>query len=260
METQDDHAHCTFCDLIRGAAEVSICHEDADAIAFMDIQPVNNGHVLVVPRAHYESLLDVPQELGAHLFHVTMRLANAVRQVTGCDDFNIVVNSGAAAGQDEPHYHVHIIPRREGDGFDIPLPFNGSEMPDRTHLDAYAARIGAALSDPMKIGGNFGSSGEHTASRDSAHVESAHVESAKAPSKKSNRRAQNSNRSETPASDASPAPAERVVSLPTFNETENHGPPTSRAPGRRRAGRLRVHEGAHGELTYEFLGDVNGAA
>jgi len=44
--------HCTFCDLIHGAAEVSICHEDSDAIAFMDIQPVNNGHVLVVPREH----------------------------------------------------------------------------------------------------------------------------------------------------------------------------------------------------------------
>jgi histidine triad (HIT) family protein len=127
-----------------------VCHEDSDAIAFMDIQPVNNGHVLVVPRQHYESLLDVPEEIGLHLFKVTMRLANAVRQVTGTNDLNIVVNSGTAAGQDEPHYHVHIIPRRHGDGFDIPLPFNGSEMPDRTVLDAYAARIISALRDPMR--------------------------------------------------------------------------------------------------------------
>src|SRR5438477_11776039 len=89
--------HCTFCDLIHGAAEVSICHEDSDAIAFMDIQPVNAGHVLVVPRAHYESLLDVPPEIGAHLFHVTMRLAGAVRRVTGCIDMNLVVNSRPAA-------------------------------------------------------------------------------------------------------------------------------------------------------------------
>src|SRR3954464_14209855 len=94
--------HCTFCDLIHRAAEVSVCHEDADSIAFMDIQPVNAGHVLVVPRAHYNSLLDVPTELGLHLFQVTMRLAAAIRRVTGCDDMNIVVNSGAAAGQDEP--------------------------------------------------------------------------------------------------------------------------------------------------------------
>lgn len=149
--SRDESAHhCTFCDIIRGAAEVSVCHEDSDSIAFMDVQPVNNGHVLVVPREHYESLLDVPEEIGMHLFKVTMRLANAVRKVTGNDDLNIVVNSGAAAGQDEPHYHVHIIPRRREDGFDIPLPFNGSAMPDRTVLDAYAARIISALRDPMR--------------------------------------------------------------------------------------------------------------
>ena len=144
-------AHCTFCDLIHGAAEVSICHEDADAIAFMDIQPVNNGHVLVVPRHHYESLLDVPPELSSHLFKVTMRLASAVQSVSGCRDMNIVVNSGAEAGQDEPHFHVHIIPRRDGDGFNIPLPFDGSSMPDRTVLDAYAARIIVALDEPPRI-------------------------------------------------------------------------------------------------------------
>jgi histidine triad (HIT) family protein len=145
---------CTFCDLIQGAAEVSVCHEDADSIAFMDIQPVNVGHVLVVPRAHYNSLLDVPPEIGLHLFQVTMRLAGAIRRVTGCDDMNIVVNSGAAAGQDEPHYHVHIIPRRENDGFTIDLPFAGSAMPDRTLLDAMAAQLIAALRDPMKAGGS----------------------------------------------------------------------------------------------------------
>lgn len=144
-------AHCTFCDLIQGAAEVSICHEDADSIAFMDIQPVNNGHVLVVPRQHYDSLTDVPPELGLHLFKVTMRIASAVRAVSGCDDLNIVVNSGAEAGQDEPHYHVHIIPRRQGDGFDIPLPFDGSAMPERSVLDAYAARIVSELRHPHEL-------------------------------------------------------------------------------------------------------------
>jgi histidine triad (HIT) family protein len=164
-------AHCTFCDLIRGAAEVSVCHEDSDAIAFMDIQPVNNGHVLVVPREHYESLLDVPEEIGMHLFKVTMQLANAVRHVTGCDDLNIVVNSGAAAGQDEPHYHVHIIPRRHGDGFDIPLPFNGSEMPDRTVLDAYAARIISALRDPMRGEPAVGATHEHMIRRSEDRVD-----------------------------------------------------------------------------------------
>src|SRR5690349_10526076 len=128
--------HCTFCDLIHGAGEASICYEDADALAFMDIQPVNAGHVLVVPRQHHESLVDTPPELAMHLFEVSMQLANVIRKVTLCDDMNIVVNSGKTAGQDVFHYHVHLIPRRASDGFDIPLPFGGSEMPDRTLLDA----------------------------------------------------------------------------------------------------------------------------
>jgi histidine triad (HIT) family protein len=213
--------HCTFCDLIHGAAEVSICHEDADAIAFMDIQPVNNGHVLVVPRQHYESLLEVPQELGVHLFQVTMRIASAVRRVTGCEDFNIVVNSGAAAGQDEPHYHVHLIPRRAGDGFDVPLPFDGSEMPDRTVLDAYAARIISALRDPIRI------------------------EASSPPSEG--------------GSDAAPEGGV-TVPLFTESRSQRRvsPPPESSAPSDPRPGE--AHEGAHGELLFEPYHETDDAA
>mgnify|MGYP003889400361 CR=1 FL=1 len=65
--------HCIFCDLIRGAAEVSMVYEDATAIAFLDIQPVNPGHVLVVPRQHYEVLQDIPRRVGAHLYELASR-------------------------------------------------------------------------------------------------------------------------------------------------------------------------------------------
>ena len=139
---------CTFCDLIHGAGEVSICYEDREAIAFMDIQPVNAGHVLVVSRKHYENLEDVPAELAMHLFKVATKLVPAVKKVAKAEGINVVVNSGSAAGQDEPHYHVHVIPRCKDDGFDIPLPFQGSVMPDRTHLDAIAVQIMTALRDP----------------------------------------------------------------------------------------------------------------
>jgi histidine triad (HIT) family protein len=140
---------CTFCDLIQGAGEASICYEDAQAVAFMDIQPVNPGHLLVVPRRHFERFEDVPPELAMHLFEVSTKLVPAVKKVSGAEGINIIVNSGRAAGQDEPHYHVHIIPRVEGDGFDVSLPFEGSDMPDRTVLDATAVRIMTALRDPM---------------------------------------------------------------------------------------------------------------
>ncbi len=208
----------------------------------MDIQPVNNGHVLVVPRQHYESLTDVPQALGLHLFKVTMRIAAAVRAVSGCDDLNIVVNSGAEAGQDEPHYHVHIIPRRQGDGFDIPLPFNASAMPERTILDAYAARIVSALrhahdEPPGDAGGR-----KRAADRpvDSPVVEHGDRADANA------------------ASNAS----ERAVSVPLFDESNDQRSADVSSPDwtPRRAGRWRAREGAHGELLYERVPDGGDAA
>lgn len=215
-----EHTHCTFCNLIHGAAEVSICHEDADAIAFMDIQPVNNGHVLVVPREHHESILDVPVELGVHLFKVTMRLANAIREVSGTNALNIVVNSGVEAGQDEPHYHVHIIPRRAGDGFDIPLPFDGSQMPDRTVLDAYAARIIAALRDPMRD------------EPEGSEETSAHLERALA----------------VPTYRESPP------------RTPAAGRAQTQTDGGTDSARWRINEGPHGELRYEPNADDRDAS
>ncbi|MCA2985342.1 HIT family protein [Gemmatimonas sp.] len=145
--------HCIFCDLIRGAAEVSICYEDSTAIAFMDIQPVNAGHVLVVPREHYEVLQDIPKAVGMHLYTVAAKLIPVVQTASGASDMNIVVNSGQAAGQNVMHYHIHLIPRREEDGFDVPLPFPGSAMPNRQQLDAMAARIGSMLRDPLRNSG-----------------------------------------------------------------------------------------------------------
>ena len=127
-----------------------MCYEDSQAIAFMDIQPVNPGHVLVVPRQHHESLLDLPPDLARHLFDVALRLAPIVRRLAGADGLNVIVNSGAAAGQDVFHYHVHVIPRRSDDGFAVTLPFPGSTPPDRTLLDAMAARIIAELRDPAR--------------------------------------------------------------------------------------------------------------
>jgi histidine triad (HIT) family protein len=151
MQHTDSHpAHCIFCDIMKGAAEVSVCYEDSRAVAFMDVQPVNQGHTLVVPREHHESFQDLPTELGMHLFEVAMRLNPVIRKVAGANAMNLIVSSGAAAGQDVYHFHIHLIPRRAGDGFEVPLPFPGSVMPDRTVLDAQAAQILAALRDPMR--------------------------------------------------------------------------------------------------------------
>lgn len=145
------NAGCIFCSLVTGSAEVSICYEDDVALAFMDIQPVNPGHVLVIPRDHFETLQDIPRAVGWHLFQVTTRLIPLIQKVAGADDMNVIVNSGPAAGQNVFHYHIHLIPRKKGDGFDVPLPFAGSEMPNRHMLDAMAVRIGQMLrADPAR--------------------------------------------------------------------------------------------------------------
>ena len=145
-------SHCPFCDLIGGAAEVSVCYEDDTTLAFMDIQPVNPGHTLVVPKRHYESLRDTPPDVVTHLFAVATRLAQVVGRVTKAEGMNMVVNSGAAAGQDVFHYHVHVIPRRADDGFDIPLPFPGSQMPERERLETIAGLIVSSLRNPVGAG------------------------------------------------------------------------------------------------------------
>jgi histidine triad (HIT) family protein len=106
-----------------------------------------------VPREHFESFIDLPSDIAAHLFEVAMQLAPVIRKVSGAEGMNLVVSSGEAAGQDVYHFHVHLIPRRAGDGFDVPLPFGGSTMPDRTVLDAMAAQIIAVLRDPMRARG-----------------------------------------------------------------------------------------------------------
>jgi len=87
-----------------------------------------------------------------HLFSVAMELGPVIRRVSGNEGMNLVISSGESAGQDVYHFHIHLIPRRAGDGFDVPLPFPGSSMPDRTQLDAMAARIISSLRDPMKKG------------------------------------------------------------------------------------------------------------
>lgn len=110
-------APCVFCDIIRGDAPASVVYADDQVVAFMDIQPVNPGHLLVVPRAHATYLVDLDEAVGGHLFQVGMRLAQAVRQVNvRCEGVDLFLADGEAAGQEILHVHLHIIPRFTGDG------------------------------------------------------------------------------------------------------------------------------------------------
>jgi histidine triad (HIT) family protein len=137
---------CVFCDIVRGTEPASIVYADESAVAFMDIQPVNPGHLLVVPRAHARYLAEVEPEMAPHLFRVGVMLAGALRRSgIRCDGINLLLADGEAAGQEVYHVHLHVIPRIWGDGFGFRFGPGYRQRPNRATLDDAAATIRAAL-------------------------------------------------------------------------------------------------------------------
>jgi histidine triad (HIT) family protein len=139
------NADCIFCAIVARRAPASIVHEDDATLAFLDINPVTPGHLLVIPKRHAACLADLDPADGARLFGVGQRLAAALRASSlRCEGINLFLADGEAAGQEVFHVHLHVFPRFAGDGFRIEAAW-GSE-PSRPELDAVAARIRAGQS------------------------------------------------------------------------------------------------------------------
>lgn len=136
---------CIFCKIAAGRAPASIVYEDNMVLAFMDIRPVNPGHVLVVPRRHFETLSDMDETTGMHLFQIVMRVEQALHNLEGlrCEGTNLLLSNGRVAGQEVFHAHMHIIPRFAGDG--MRMHFGPCSNPDRSALDALADAIEAVM-------------------------------------------------------------------------------------------------------------------
>jgi histidine triad (HIT) family protein len=105
---------CIFCKIVRGEAEAFRVHEDDGVIVFLDMGPLFAGHALVCPKRHYDTLMDVPSDEVAHLFTTTQLVARAVENGLGAEGSLIAINNRIS--QSVPHVHVHVIPRRRGDG------------------------------------------------------------------------------------------------------------------------------------------------
>jgi histidine triad (HIT) family protein len=117
---------CLFCKIVAGELPATIVAEDERTIAFMDINPATRGHALVIPRAHARDLYDVDPEDLAAVAVAAQRLATRVRDNLGTDGVNLLNSSGAAAWQTVFHFHVHVIPRYEGDPLRLPwVPASG---------------------------------------------------------------------------------------------------------------------------------------
>jgi histidine triad (HIT) family protein len=136
---------CVICDLLSGALPATFLHRDDRCSAFMDIQPVNPGHLLVVSNEHAPLLHDLDAETAAHLMRIAHRLTIALRKSgIRCEGVNLFLADGEAAMQEVPHAHLHVFPRWRGDGFGLKF---GPDYVKRTRreLEESATAIRAAL-------------------------------------------------------------------------------------------------------------------
>ena len=133
--------NCVFCRLIAGEIEASVVHEDPRTVAFMDIQPLTPGHVLVAPRGHARFLADLDPDDGAQMIRVSQLAAAALRHSgLRCEGVNLLLADGEAAGQDVFHVHMHVFPRFNGDGFGLRLPPD-YRVRSRNELDVAASAL-----------------------------------------------------------------------------------------------------------------------
>lgn len=139
---------CVFCDIVRGSAPASIVYADELVMAFMDIQPINPGHLLIVPRVHAACLSELDSETGARIFQIGQQLAAAIRHSgVRCEGLNLFLADGEAAGQEVFHVHLHLIPRFRGDGFGFRFGPEYSRRPERDALDDVSASIRQMLGE-----------------------------------------------------------------------------------------------------------------
>ncbi len=144
--------NCIFCKILTGQLESSVVYEDEVCIAFMDIQPVNPGHILVIPKKHIPYLDGVDADTGGHLFKVGMQINKALRKVSDikCEGVNYFLADGEAAMQEVFHTHLHVFPRFKNDGFGLTFGKHYTNLPARAELDKIAEAVRKVI--PSTIG------------------------------------------------------------------------------------------------------------
>jgi histidine triad (HIT) family protein len=129
---------CIFCKIVQRQAPASIVYEDKTTMAFLDIRPLNMGHTLVIPKAHYVNIFDTPKTVLSQVHLVSKQMTFAVKAATNADGISIIQQNGKAAGQDIFHLHVHVVPRFEGQKLSR---FSELVQVERDRLDVMAVKI-----------------------------------------------------------------------------------------------------------------------
>ena len=143
MNTMDN---CIFCQVLAGKIPSSCVYKDDLCTVFLDIRPINAGHVLVIPNVHSSFVSGLEPDTGAQMFRVAQRVVQALRTgVVQCDGVNLYLADGEVAGQEVFHVHLHVFPRFVGDGFRLHFGPARGHQPPKAELDALADLIRAAI-------------------------------------------------------------------------------------------------------------------
>ena len=129
---------CIFCKIVAGAVPSFKLYEDAETLAFMDINPVHDGHAQVIPKAHFATVFDIAPETFAAVARATALVAKAVNAAVTPDGMNLIQANGKGAAQSVGHFHLHILPRHLGDHLPLNWPLKPGDM---AQIGEIAARI-----------------------------------------------------------------------------------------------------------------------
>lgn len=133
---------CIFCEIINGEAEASIIYKNDYVTAFMDLFPINNGHVLIVPNQHAKKFTDIGCDLVSEMFKVAQRILKAIeKSEIKCEGANLFLSDGEVAGQDVFHSHLHVVPRFTGDAHRMGFSNTDAIEKTRNKLDEMAKMI-----------------------------------------------------------------------------------------------------------------------
>ncbi len=119
-------ADCIFCKIIQGDIPSFTVYEDDLFKVILDRFPAAPGHMLIIPKQHYQDIFDLPEDVAKALYPLAKQMAVRIKKATGAEGINILQNNGQAAGQSVYHFHLHLVPRKAGDGIVLNKSSNGA--------------------------------------------------------------------------------------------------------------------------------------
>jgi histidine triad (HIT) family protein len=116
MTEEQQHHECIFCKVALKKIPTNIIIENDKAMAFLDAYPLSKGHTLIIPKAHYSKIQELDEDSSQSLFNILWKITNPIEKAVGVNSSTIAIHNGKEAGQEVPHVHIHVIPRKRGDG------------------------------------------------------------------------------------------------------------------------------------------------